>query len=212
VDIATEGSVDEEEVDPRRNLVEPSFLSEIVTDAPIHLAEDPVVDPGATRGLQERMAQQQNEPSPRFEDTRYLVDRGFECIDVLERQAHHDRVERSVATRQRLRTRPQVDGSAAAFTGGLYLSGGRVEAHDLRASARHSTGNLTLPTTDVEDTSCPLEMASDQRQDLILVLRVGARRELALPPSRMTVPLPLVLHVSVPRVWLAGVATVTVRR
>jgi len=155
------------------------------------------------------MAQQQHEPSPGFENPCNLGDRILERVNVLERQAHKDGVERSVATGQRLGARSQVDGSATPFPGDLDLSGGGIEAHDLGPSARHSSSNLTLPATDVEDTSCPLEVATDQRQDLILVLRVGPRRELALPPSRMTVPLALVLHVSV-LLCVVGVVTVTV--
>ena len=84
------------------------------------------------------MAQEQHEPSPGFEDSCHLVDRLLERLDVLERQAHHHGVERSVAARQRLGARPDVHRSATAFTGDLDLGGGRIEAHDLRAGCSRS--------------------------------------------------------------------------
>ena len=113
--------------------------------------------------------------------------------------------------RQRLGACPHVDGAAAALPGDRDLRGGGVEAHDLGAAARHAPGDLPLAAADVEDAPCPLEVASDQRQDLILVLGVGAGGELALPPARVTLPLRLVLHVLESSGRIAGVATVTVR-
>ena len=113
--------------------------------------------------------------------------------------------------RQRLGPCPHVDGAAAALAGDLDLGGGGVEPDDLGAAARHPPGDLTLPASDVEDASRSSEVAGDQREDLILVLGVGAGGELALPPARMTLPLRLVLHVLGPLVAVAGVATVTVR-
>ena len=92
VDVAAERAVDEEEVDPGRDLVELSFLRR--GSAPTRQYISPRIRssiqalPGAcSSGWHE----EQHEPAAGFEHPRHLVDRVLERVDVLERQAHAGR-------------------------------------------------------------------------------------------------------------------------
>ena len=68
-------------------------VRQVGPDPPVLLVQDVVVDPAAARGLQQRVVQEEDEPPARREHPGHLVDRGLERVDVLEHQAHDDRVE-----------------------------------------------------------------------------------------------------------------------
>ena len=64
-------------------------------DPVVLLVEDPIIDPAAPGCLQQRMAQHQDEAAAGLEHACDLPDRGSVVVDVLERGADHDRVERA---------------------------------------------------------------------------------------------------------------------
>ena len=80
--------------------------------------------------------------------------------------------------------------------------GGGVDADDFDTEAREVPGDLPLAAADVEHQARTPSVAADQREDLILVLRVGAGGELALPPAG--VPLPQRLVVTCPSISWPG--------
>jgi len=188
--------VDEEEVDPGSDLVESAFVSEVGAHAPVHLPEDSVVDPRAPGSLEERMAEQQDEPAPGLQYAGDLVDGRFEGVDVLQRQADDDGVEGTVSARQRLGTGAHIPGPTGASASHLHLRGRGIDSHDLCTRAGDASGDLPLAAADVEHPARPLQLAGDEREDLVLVLRIGPVGELPLPPWRVALPLQVVLHSS----------------
>ena len=180
--------MDEPERDPGRDLVDDASSRQVGADPPVVLAADPVIDPTAPRRLQQGMAEDQHEPAARLEHPRHLVERGLELVDVLERQAHQHGVERAVR-----------HGSASARP--LVYSGPPARSRAARtcdevgsspttsdADLGEAPGDLAFPAADVEDPAGAAEVVGDEGEDLVLVLRVGAGGELALPPAGVPLP------------------------
>ena len=76
----------------------------------------------------------------------------------------------------------------------LQLGPGRVEPDDLGPERGEPARRLALAAPDVEDPPAPCEVPVDQRQDLLLVLGVGAVGEPLLPPTRLLFPQRPVVH------------------
>ncbi len=185
--------MDEPQGDPGRNLVDHDVVLEVLPDPPVVLAGDPIVDPAAPRRLQQGMAQDEHEATARDQRPGHLLDRVFERVDVFEREADDDAVERLVPARERVRPRTRVPRTTGAVTGHDDLRPGRIESDDLGAERGEVPSDLSLAAADVEHAASAVEMTSDERQDLVDVLRVGTGGELALPPSGVLLPQRLVV-------------------
>ena len=140
------------------------------------------------------MVEEEDEPARRLEDPRDLAEGLVQLPDVLEDKAGHGRVEGSVRERQGRRACPGVGRSAGAVLRDGNLAPRRVHTDDTGSPACHrQTADLALPATDVEHPGRAGEVLGRERQDLLLVLGVGAAGEALLPPLRMGFPeLPVV--------------------
>src|SRR5262249_21464668 len=96
--------------------------------------------------------------------------------------------ERFGARRHPLGPRPRVPRAAAAHPSRRHLRRRRVDTHDLGAESGDAPGDLPLPAPEVEDPRRAGEVLVDQRQELLLVLGIGAVGELLLPPAGVPFP------------------------
>jgi hypothetical protein len=166
---------------------------QVAADAPVVPTADPVVDPTAPRSLQQGMTEDEHEPTAGLQHPRDLLDGLLERVDVFEREAHHDRVERLVAARERVGARPRVPRATGAVAGHTDLRPRRIEPHDVDSAPREVPSDLALAAADVEHAAGTVEMTRDERQDLVDVLGVGTGGELALPPCGVLLPQRLVV-------------------
>ena len=97
--------MDEHELDARRNFVDNGVLAQVRADFPVVLADDPVVDPSAARGLEQWVAEEQHEPATRLERSGHFVDHDLERVDVFEGEANEHGVECGAPARQRIHAR-----------------------------------------------------------------------------------------------------------
>ena len=135
------------------------------------------------------MVEQEEEATPGLEHPGDLVDGRLHRIEVLEHEAHHHCVERGRAARQRVGPRPRVAGPTGPFPGHLSWAavGSSPTASAPSAASRRATWPSPQPTSSTRRHAT--EMALDDREDLLLVLGVGAVGELVaatsprLPPT-----------------------------
>ena len=112
------------------------------------------------------------------------------CVgDVLEHEADDDRVERAVGERQRIgvaagvvHRRPRCRATVSCAIVGIDADDER------RAVARRPARDLAFTGADVEDARRAREALPRERQDLLLVLGVGAVGEAVLPPAGVAFP------------------------
>ena len=180
--------MDEPQGHTRCHLVDHDVVVEVAADPPVALAGRAVVDPGAPRCLQEGVAQHQDEATAGFERARHFADRGLERVDVLDREAQEHGIERRGPAGERVGARPRVAGTAGAGAGGRELRGCGIEPDHVDTQTGEMARDLTLATAEIEHAGGVREVARHQREDLVLVLGVGAGRELALPPLRVAFP------------------------
>ncbi|MDQ1429754.1 MAG: hypothetical protein QOF40_356, partial [Actinomycetota bacterium] len=117
--------MDEPQLDAGRDLVDAGVLGEVRRDPPVVPSDGPVVDPPATRRLEQGMGEEEHEPTAGFEDPGDLVEGGLERVDVLERETQEHRVERAVPTGERVGACFRVTGSAGARVSDCDLRGRR---------------------------------------------------------------------------------------
>ena len=152
------------------------------------------------------MVQEQEKAPAGGEHPGDLPDARLDRVDVLDHEAHHDRVERPRSARQVVGDGPGVERAARPLLGHRDLRPGRIEPDHVGAEADRPTRDLPLPTPDVEHPPDTCEVPIDERKDLLLVLRVGTIGELALPPLRVLLPERRIVHVH--RAILTHAATV----
>ena len=85
--------MDKIQVDTRPDLICRHDLVEVGADTPEVLVGIDNLHPSAPRCLQQRMDQKEEEPAPRRQYSGDLLEGSFERLDMLDRQAEHDRVE-----------------------------------------------------------------------------------------------------------------------
>ena len=108
---------------------------------------------------------------------------------MLEHEAGDDRVDAARRHRQRLGPAPGEAHTAVTRLRGAELRHRRIDAEDrTRACPRQSARDLALTGADVEHATEAAQISLDDRQDLFLVLRVGALGELVLPPLGVDLP------------------------
>ena len=122
-------------------------VAQVGAHAPVLLLEDVVVDPTASRRLEQRVVQQQEATTAGLQDPCHLLDRRLERVEMLDHEAHHDRVERRIAERQPLGARLHVPRAASPShsfhdlgPGGVDTDrlAGRPRRHDERSDLRHT--------------------------------------------------------------------------
>ena len=178
--------MDEADVHAELDLFERLGLLEVATDAPVLLRwlDCLIIDPAAVGRLQQRMVEEEAEAPAPDEHSGDLADRRVDLVDVLEDEARHHRTERRITERQLVGGRPGVDDTAGAFGGGADLVPRRIDADDAvdAVEPRCEAADLSLPAPDVEDARRARQLGRRQRQDLLVVLRVGTTREPVDPP------------------------------
>ena len=133
------------------------------------------------RGLEQRVVQEQQEAAARLEHPGHLVDRGLERVEVLEHQAHR-RPRRRTASRTAAlgRCACAYARAAAALAGDDDLRRGRVDARRRSTPERGERAGRAGPRrTRRRAPGGAGEVPLDEREDLLLVLGVGAVGELA---------------------------------
>ena len=180
--------VDELERHARRNLVDDGVLAEVLADPPVALVEDLVVDPAAPRCLEQRVADEEQQAAAGSEHPRDLPHRAGEVADVLEREACEHGVDTAIRHRQLLGTRTRVPRPAAALRRPCDLRTAGVEADHVDAGGGELPRHLAFAAPDVEHPTRAAQVLHHERDDLLLVLDVGAVGVLPLPPRRARVP------------------------
>ena len=176
---------------PPLDLLHRGVLGQVGPDAPVLLGrvEHVVVDPAAVGRLQERMVQEQDEPTARAQHPRHLGHGRVDGVDVLEHETGHDGVERVGPRRQMGRVTECVvraTGPASCFLD--LVVRGIDPHHQLGPELGHHASHLAFAGPHLEHTGEAGQPFGGQRQDLLAVLRVSALGELALPPPRVLLP------------------------
>ena len=141
--------------------------------------------------LQQRVVQEEGEPTAGLEHAADLGDGGVDVADVLEHEAGDDGVERRVRGRE---GRPPRCGRSAAHRRRAAASVNCAHVgstpHDERGAdpLRGEPGHLALAAADVEHAGGAGEALGGQREDLLLVLGVGAVGEARPATSRRAAP------------------------
>ena len=112
------------------------------------------------------MGDEQHEPAARFEHPGDFVDRRLERVDVLERQAHDDGVERATPARQRLGARPRV---ARARRPGPCAS------RDWVSAGSRPTTSVSGPATRPRDLPSPQPMSRTRQRAAEMTARRAGR-------------------------------------
>src|SRR5207237_2353894 len=89
----------------------------------------------------------------RFQHPGHLLDRGLHGIDVFDHEAHHHRVEGTVAEWQRFGRRLSVPRPTAAIPGHRDLVPGGIDADNAGTERRGPSCDLAFAATTVEHAS-----------------------------------------------------------
>ncbi len=182
--------MDEPDVHAELDLFDGLTLDQVRPDPPVLLGrvDHVVVDPTAVGRLQQRMVEEEAEPATRLDDTCDLGDRRIDGIDVLEHEARHAGIEAGVGEGQLIGGRSQIVRATSPLMGDTDLIPGRVDADHVRPAGRQHPADLPVTAADVEDRAGPGQLGRSQRQDLLLVLGVGAIGEAVDPPPGVVFP------------------------
>lgn len=188
--------MDEPNEHPELHLFNCLGLGEVGAEPPILLGrvDHVIVDPATSGGLQQRVVQKERETTTRSQHACDLGDGRIDRVDVLEHQARHHGIERSVRERQLVRSGLQVARPTAALVCDANLIPGRVDADNSCTSGRHHPRYLAVTATHVENRLSIRKLGRGEREDLLHVLRVGALGEAVDPPLRVVLPQILLVH------------------
>ncbi len=163
---------------PVRHLLVERDLGQVWADAPVLLGrfEDLIVDPATPGRLDERVVQEQGDPPSRTHHPGQLGDRVVDVVDVFVHEAHDRRVERRASDGERDGGTPHERRTFTPGGGRRQLGATEVQPHDRGARSNQGPRDLALAGPDVEHTPVRAEQVDRQRDDLLLVLGIGARR------------------------------------
>ena len=138
VEVSRERSMHEPDEHAVLDLFDEALFGQIRPDAPVLLGriDRVVVDPVAPRRLQQRMVEEEREPTAGPNHPGDLGDRGVDIVDVFEHETRHSGIEARIGERQVGRAGSHVRRSAITLVGDADLVPRRVDAHDARARAR----------------------------------------------------------------------------
>src|SRR5690606_21043524 len=145
--------------------------------------------PAAARGLEQRVVEEEHQPSAGAEHPAGLVEGAVEVGDVLQHEAADHGVEVARGERQRVGRRPHVGHSPAPPAGLGDLGGRDVDAHHLSGAPCHrQAGDLALAATQVEHPGRTGQLPGGDGEDLVAVLDVRVAGEALLPPPGVALP------------------------
>ena len=175
---------------PRSTCSTESCSTRYGPDAPVRLGriEGVVADPPAAGRLQQRVVEEEAEAAAGAHDPGDLVDRTVHIVDVLEHEARDRGVERPSANGNSAAPDRTYAGPPARSPATADLIPGRVDADHGRTGGRQQPADLTVTAADVEHPVESGQFRSRQRQDLLLVLGVGAGGEAVDPPVGVFLP------------------------
>ena len=167
-------------------------LLEVATDPPVLLRrfDDLVVDPPAVGRLQQRMVEEEAEPPARRRargQPRRSPRRPRRCARRRDRRPRHRSSDRGTADSW---AAAREYSGPATFDGDADLVPRRIDAGDQldAVEARRQPADLTLSAADVEHPRRSEQFGTGERQDLFVVLGIGAGGEPVDPPLGVLLP------------------------
>ena len=164
--------------------------AQVGPDPPVLLLQDVVVDPSAARGLEQGVVQEEEAGSRRVRapgpSRGSTGSNGSRCSITRHITTASKAPSGSGGGRRRPGRKSGPPAAARALRRSAPRSGRRRRASPPAAATRR--GDLAFAAADVEHPPRAGEVAFDQREDLLLVLGVGAVGELPLPPAGVLLP------------------------
>ena len=141
------------------------------------------------------MVQEEAEAAAEFEHTGDFGDCVIDVVDVFEHEARDSGVEGLVGEGQRPGTRTGVARTAGPFGGNTDTVPRRIDPHDRDRTvdlgawqAGREPADLAVTAPDVEHAASARQLGGGHRQDLFLVLGIGAVGESVDPPIGVLLP------------------------
>jgi hypothetical protein len=173
------------------HLFDRQILHQVRTNSPVLLRriQNLIVDPTAAWCLQQRMIEEEAEPTPGNKNPSDLYDRIIDIFDVLEHETGNDCVKGFIGEGKTIGRGSGNFYSAVSFRRDDDLIPSRVDADDeFRPQTHCEASNLPIAAADIENSLHPLEFGCSQRKYLLDVLGISSFGESFDPPGGMVLP------------------------
>ena len=176
VDVSAQRAVHEGQSDAGRHLLDGHVVGQVGPDPPVLLVEDVVVDPAAARGLEQRVVQEAARSGRRARGPGRSRRSPARTGRGARAQADDDRVERRRPRTAAPSAVPRTYADRPPRSRAPRRSGPRSgrRPRPRRRAPAIASGELALAAADVEHPRRAGEVLVDEREDLLLVLGVGA--------------------------------------